>query len=250
MAISENWDSIYDVYQARIQPEISRVELFNVIADMGNELRDGHVILRSEFNISKYLNYYLDYPRNYNIQNLEKNYWGDYNITVPLIHQEIDSVGYIHYRSFVSMISESDLDFVFELYKDSKGLIIDIRENEGGNPANGFRILKRLVQERKLIYRHRWVDGPERDDFTDWEDVYLDPEPELLGFDGPVTVLTNRFCYSAANWFAAMTKAYPNIQLLGDYTGGGGGVPQGENSPMDFPSISLHHKPLCPMALV
>lgn len=38
-------------------------------------------------------------------------------------------------------------------------------------------------------------------------------------------VLTNRFCYSGANYFTTAVKNLPHVTVLGDTTGGGGGIP-------------------------
>ncbi len=46
-------------------------------------------------------------------------------------------------------------------------------------------------------------------------------------------VLTNRRCYSAGNYFAAMCRS-AGILLVGDQTGGGGGVPAGSELPNGF----------------
>ena len=150
-----DWDSIYNVYRPQVSSTTSREELFTIMATMLNTLRDGHVNLRSEFNISKYENWFLDYPPNFEREVILYYYLGeDYQITGPLLHKEIDGVGYVRYGSFQSPIGEDHLDYVYTTYKNAKGIIIDIRGNEGGDPANGFRILERIVKERKMIYRH------------------------------------------------------------------------------------------------
>jgi C-terminal processing protease CtpA/Prc len=212
---------------------MSRQELFDVMAAMLNTLQDGHVNLRSEFNISRYENWFLDYPANVDRELLIRNYWGDYHITGPLINTFIKDVGYIYYGSFVRPISPKDLDYVFDRFKNTKGLIIDIRSNEGGNPANGFAILERIIRERTLLYLHAFKSGPGRNEFEPFRDVYLEPASDKVRYAGKVVVLTNRRCYSAANYFAAMCRS-AGIPLIGDQTGGGGGVPAGSELPNGF----------------
>lgn len=229
-----NWDSVYEVYRPRVSNDMDREELFSVMAAMLNTLRDGHVNLRSEFNISKYEGWFLDYPANLNRELILHNYLGyDYKITGPLLHKEIQGVGYVRYSSFQSQISEENLDYVIQSYNGSKGIILDIRGNEGGNPANAFRIIERIVKERKLVYRHAFKSGPGRNDFEPFNDVYIEPAPEKISFDKKFVVLTNRQVYSAANYFAAICKVY-GITLIGDQTGGGGGVPSGSELPNGF----------------
>ncbi len=229
-----DWDSVYNVYRPQVNSSTPREELFNVMANMINTLRDGHVNLRSEFNISKYENWFLDYPANFEREMILYYYLGnDYKITGPLLHKEIEGVGYVRYGSFQSIIDEDDLDYVFTTYKNSKGIIIDIRGNEGGDPANGFKILERIVKDRKIIYRHSFKNGPGHNDFESFKDVYLEPDMEKIRYDKKVVVLTNRLVYSAANYFSAICRVY-GITLIGDQTGGGGGAPAGSELPNGF----------------
>ena len=229
-----DWDSVYNVYRPQVSSNMSREELFNVMANMINTLRDGHVNLRSEFNISKYENWFLDYPANFEREMILYYYLGnDYKITGPLLHKEIRGVGYVRYGSFQSIIDEGDLDYVFTTYKNSKGIIIDIRGNEGGDPANGFKILERIIKDKRIIYRHAFKNGPAHDDFESFEDVYLEPDMEKIRYDKKIVVLTNRLVYSAANYFSAICRVY-GIMLVGDQTGGGGGAPAGSELPNGF----------------
>lgn len=228
-----NWDSVYTVYRPQVHSNMSREALFEVMAAMLATLRDGHVNLRSGDNISKYENWFLDYPANVDRELLIRQYWGDYHITGPLINTLIGDVGYIYYNSFRNPISVGNLDYIFNRFKDSKGLIIDIRSNEGGNPVNSFRILERMIRERKMIYKQAFKNGPGHTDFEPFHEIYLDPEFEKIRFEKKVVVLTNRRCYSAANYFAASCKAL-GITLMGDQTGGGGGVPAGSELPNGF----------------
>src|SRR5688572_3205691 len=229
-----DWDSVYNVYRSQVNGNTSREELFNLMANMLNTLRDGHVNLRSEFNISKYENWFLDYPANFERELILYYYLGgDYKITGPLLHKEINGVGYVRYGSFQSSIDEGDLDYVFTTYKNSKGMIIDIRGNEGGNHANGFKILERNIKIRKMIYRHAFKNGPGHNDFEAFKDVYLEPEMEKIRYDRKVVVLANRLVYSAPNYFSAICRVY-GITLIGDQTGGGGGAPAGSELPNGF----------------
>jgi hypothetical protein len=229
-----NWDSIYAVYRPRINDNLTREELFTVMAEMLNTLRDGHVNLRSEFNISKYEQWFLNYPENFNRELILYHYLGnDYQITGPLLHKEINGVGYVRYGSFQSAVSDNDLDFVLNSYKNSKGIIIDIRGNEGGNPANGFKIIQRIIKDKRLVYRHAFKSGPDHKDFEPFNDVYLEPSTGSISYNKKVVVLTNRLVYSAANYFSAICKVY-GIPLVGDHTGGGGGVPAGSELPNGF----------------
>lgn len=225
-----DWDSIRNVYRPLALQAQSDIELYDVLAEMLNTLRDGHVNLRTPFDISRFQPY-LEAPANYSFEILERNYLGDYRITGYLLNQEIEGVGYIHYRSFVNPILESELDQVIARFKDLPGVIIDIRNNEGGNPENGLKIASRLIQERAKIYSYQTKNGPGPEDFTSKKDVFLDPNTDSPHFEGRVVVLTNRKVYSAGSYFSAYIKGIEGVILMGDDTGGGSGVPAGYDLP-------------------
>ena len=62
------------------------------------------------------------------------------------------------------------------------------------------------------------------------EATYLEPSSNIR-WHKPVCVLTNRSVYSAANSFAVMMHALPNVTLVGDHTGGGSGMPMSSSLP-------------------
>lgn len=233
-----DWDATYQLFRPQVSNDMSREELFYLMGEMLNTLEDGHVNLRSEFDVTKYLDYYLTRPRNFNFHLIEKNYLTkDWQGLFPLLINDLgDSIGYISYRSFQSAIADDDLDRALTRFQDMKGLIIDVRDNEGGDPANGFKLIRRLADERRLVYYNSWKSGPGPDDFTTPEPTYLGPAAgeDVVRYQGPVAILTNRFSYSAASWFAVMGKAFPHITIVGDTTGGGSGVPSGSELPNGF----------------
>ena len=49
-----NWDSIHTVYLARVDTVKTTYQFFDLMGNMLNELKDGHVNLYSDFNTSHY----------------------------------------------------------------------------------------------------------------------------------------------------------------------------------------------------
>lgn len=225
-----DWDSVYQVYRPQVSNEMTAQELFDVMEAMLNTLRDAHVNLRSDFDISFY-DYYNEAPRNFYFHDIEKNYLRQtLRITGRMWNGIIDSIGYIHYPSFQLPIEEDELDYLVDRFRNLKGLIIDIRDNEGGDPLYGFRLARRIATERTHIYTTIYKNGPGIDDFTSPSEAYLDTNDEKK-FNLQVVLLTNRVTYSAGNFFTAMMMALPDVTVLGDTTGGGGGVPLGWELP-------------------
>ncbi len=224
-----DWDAVYQEFRPRIYQEMNEAELWDVCTEMLDLLRDGHVNLRNENDIYFYP-WYSGAPENFDEFLLEANYWGNFEITGAMRNTIIDSIGYIYYRSFNGQITEDQLDYLAEKFAGLAGLIIDLRNNEGGNPENGFRLARRFIDERRHIYTTIYKDGTDPDAFTPPEKAFLEPEGKPLPKQR-VAVLCNRTTYSAGNFFIAMMKAFPNVTVIGDRTGGGGGAPVGWELP-------------------
>ena len=226
-----DWKEIRRTYRPLVKEGMTQQELFDLMADMLYELQDGHVNLTSDFDRSRNWDWYLGHPPNYNGAIGERSYLGsNFRMTGPLRNQVIDSVLYIHYSSFSSDISEGHLDILMRRASPLKGVIIDVRNNGGGN-LNNARMLASCFTEKTVAYaRERRKIGPKHNDFSEWQTLTV-PVKKGLRFGGKVVVLSNRACYSATSFFAQMMKTLPNVQLLGDNTGGGGGAPSSGELP-------------------
>jgi len=222
---SVDWDEIYNNYRPLIQGDMNDKELFAVLADMLFELKDGHVNITSSFDRSRNWDWFLDYPANFNENIVYRNYLGnDYLMTGPLHNQIIDSVLYVYYSSFSSNISNAHLDQLMERAQGMNGLIIDIRSNRGGSSNNAVALASCLTGEVFEYGKSRVKNGPEKDDFSPWTVLKISPRAGKK-FTGQVVLLCNRNSYSSSNRFAQMMKSLPNAILMGDDTGGGGGIP-------------------------
>jgi hypothetical protein len=221
-----NWDSIGAVYRKQVSNTISDDSLFNVLDKMLFTLKDGHVNLKSSYNRSRNWQWYLDFPQNYDEGLLERNYLGNWKTTGAFSHQLIKNVAYIHYGSFSSDVSEGQMDYIIDTYKDAKGLIFDIRNNSGGSISNAFTILKRFTDKAVLVGKIQDKNGPKRDAFSALQEIWVNPKAGSKTFaNKKIIILTNRSCYSAASFFPALARALPNVTTMGDWTGGGGGLP-------------------------
>ena len=120
-----DWNEIHDRYKTQISDTMNQYVLFDVLGDMLNELKDGHTNLISTFNMSRYWDWYLDYPDNFD-SDIQENYLGrNYSIAGGLKYTTLSDgqIGYIYYGSFSSSAGESGLDHIFYQFKDCKGLI-------------------------------------------------------------------------------------------------------------------------------
>ena len=227
-----DWDEVYDRYSARVGEGMSDEELFDLLASMLFELRDGHVNLESPFDLSRNWQWYLDFPENFQYSVVERNYLGpDHRITGPLRNTVIDSVGYMYYPNFSAHVSEADIDHVMHRFRGLKGVIIDIRNNGGGNAQNITRLASRFADTRRHVHSQYFKNGPGHEDFLETPvKHYVEPEGAHR-FTGPVIVLSNRKCYSAATLFIQTMRVFPHVTIMGDSCGGGGGYPISQELP-------------------
>lgn len=222
-----DWDEVYARYRPLVNDQMSEEALFGVMRNMLNELRDAHVSLISNFDVATYRDWFLDYPANYNETIIERNYLGkDYRTVIPFRTKVIRNVGYIRYSSFLAPIDGDRWNQLVDDYRNLNGVIIDIRDNVGGLLINIDTLASRLAQRsdgsEPVVGYVRYKDGPGHDDFTR---IFPKKLSEYRTFNKPVVVLTNRQVYSAANEFASVMAGLPNVMLVGDITGGGGGAP-------------------------
>jgi hypothetical protein len=221
-----DWDQSYARYRPRVTPETGPVELFDLLDSMLFELRDGHVNLRSPFDLSRNWNWYLNSPSNFDYDLLERNYFQQRERYIgPFVVAGLpDSIGYVYYSAFSRGFSNRDIDLIVAIFENAKGLIIDIRDNGGGSVENARRLAGRFLTEERVVGRQRYKSGPGHEDFTEFEDIVLEPAGDTA-FTKPVVLLTNRSSYSAANLFTLYMRDLPQVTHLGDTTGGGGGLP-------------------------
>jgi hypothetical protein len=226
-----NWDSIHTVYSKKINSNLNEFQLFQVLSDMMDELRDDHSNLVSPFNISRY-DVALNSDANFRWRTIEENYLTDPEITGSFTNDFLanNQVGYIRYSSFSDGISSSVLDYLLIKYQDTKGLILDLRENGGGSVLNVPMLLERFAPTSKTVGYFITRNGPNHSDFSDKSDYKINKHNGVTYYK-PVYVLTDRGSYSATTMFTLGTKSYSNITLIGDTTGGGGGLPNGGQLP-------------------
>lgn len=221
-----DWDAIHDKYQPLITSNMGNDGLFQVLDSMLAELKDGHVNLYSSSNVARYWDWYLDYPRNFNKGIIERQYLGKtYRIAAGMKYKILDdNIGYIYYESFSSGVGNGNLDEVLSYLAPCSGLILDVRNNGGGNLTNSERIAARFTNEKVLTGYIQHKTGKGHSDFSDPKPIYLEPSNSIR-WQKPVMLLINRHSYSATNDFVNAMRYFPNVTLVGDKTGGGSGLP-------------------------
>ena len=224
-----DWEDLKDKYGRQIRPDMSDQTLFDLLAEMFLELKDGHVNLVADFNRSRYIGWYFEAPENFDYSVLERSYFeGEQEFIGPFEFHAFGDIGYCYLGSFGRDMTEGHLDALMNQFEDKKAVIIDVRNNGGGSGMQALKLAGRFTTENRTVARRRAKNGPAAKDFTEWQNVNLKAvENPSKGFlNKPVVVLTNRRCYSATNSFVQYMRELPDVTLIGDRTGGGAGTPK------------------------
>lgn len=226
-----DWNEVHERYRSAVSEKMGRTQLFEVLCRMLGELRDGHVNLFSAFDLGREWSWHENYPANY-ADTLQRKYLGtDYRVTNGLRYKRLeDNTGYIYCGSFENVFGEGNLDEVMFYLAPCTRLIIDIRNNGGGQLTSAQQLAARFTEKELTVGYMRHKTGKGHNDFSAPVKQTLVPSKGLR-WQKSVYVLTNRSVYSAANEFVKYMKAIGQsrtdvkVLIIGDSTGGGGGMP-------------------------
>ncbi|GLR71598.1 S41 family peptidase [Agaribacter marinus] len=115
------------------------------------------------------------------------------------------------------VILSSVLDRIVEDLKDTAGIIIDIRYNEGGDDLVGQMFAERFFPERTQVYSKQ---ARLLDERTPLQTVFVTPVGETI-LDKPTAILTSSSTSSAAESFALSMREHDKSILVGEATAGG-----------------------------
>jgi carboxyl-terminal processing protease len=135
-------------------------------------------------------------------------------ITVPSFYQDYNAraAGDENYRS-----TTRDVRKLIEEFKASGGvdsLVLDLRENGGGHLSEAIGLVNLFVAQGPVVQLRE----------TGGRVEVLESEGQGVVYDGPLTILVDRFSASASEIFAAAMQDYGRGLVLGQETYGKGSV--------------------------
>lgn len=220
-----DWQAVKALYRPQIDKNMSEEAYFELLSGMLAELKDGHVSLFAGFNNWFYYDFYINTPSNFNFNFIERNYLNYQNTIGPFVYDILEgNIGYLYYESFGDDFTDEELGYLVGYFKDTKGLIFDIRNNSGGAADNIIQLMSVLVDEDKLIGK---TFTPDMDGNLVEKDIEIKKHDEIESWNKEIVLLTNRKCFSSANVFAGFMSSLDNVSIVGDTTGGGSGLAVG-----------------------
>ena len=222
-----DWNEVYDRYAPAFNEKMTDRQLFEVLANITYELRDGHVNLYASHNVARYGAWFDDYPANY-ADTLERIYLGksgDYEVASGLKYKILDdNIGYVRCASFQYGFGDGNIHEMLRTLALCDGLIIDIRNNGGGMLTAAEQLASIFTNETYTAGYIAHKTGKGHNDFSTPQPIKIDPFVGLR-WQKPAVILTNRSTFSAANAFVMYLKGRPRLTIIGDKTGGGSGMP-------------------------
>ena len=135
------------------------------------------------------------------------------------------AVGYLHLYSF--LYSVADFEKLLDQMGDVNSLILDVRDNSGGDESLAARIAGRFTDHDVVYARASY-----RDPFSAATDAFCPPVDRMLKPATPgkcdarrVAVLQGPYCVSSTEAFLLMMRALPNVTTIGQTSRGASGNP-------------------------
>lgn len=136
-------------------------------------------------------------------------------ITIPTFYSDFAAAqrGDADYRSTTRDVRR----LLVELRQEAvDGVLIDLRQNGGGSLQEAVELTGLFIDEGPVVQVRNALGSVE---------VATDPDPALI-YDGPLTVLVDRFSASASEIFAGALQDYGRAVIIGEQTFGKGTVQQ------------------------
>ncbi len=226
-----DWDSMYNIYHPQAQLAQNEMELWDVCTDMLDALDDQHISMHmdtgfgfvsgkeaelaseKEFSLDNVLSEYLE-------EGYENILWNANYPDYQFVYGKLKgaNLGYIYFPHFDSLDDNwhETIDEANTFFSDVDGLVVDVRNNGGGNPIINRYAAHRFMKDEKFIFSIQTRNGPEHDDFDEPIDYYS--KSEGTTFTKPIIALTNKSTVSAGEEFMIYMQSQDHVTVLGSVT--------------------------------
>ncbi len=244
-----DWQQTYRRYRPRVSATTSPDSLYAVFSAMLAPFQDNHinVIMPGvrQFKSVKPSQFAREFPTD----SLRRRFWALVDQTLarngfgpvqtlgpefrgqPLFHYAVSPrLAYLRFnRCFVDPDADSKpdavalgklLDTLFPQLANSQALLIDVRDNIGGNDEFGFELAGRFTGRKvTAMYKQTRKRGGGYEELEAPETWTIEPRGSAP-YSGAVRLLTNDKTVSAGDVFAMIMKELPRTQLIGGNTRG------------------------------
>lgn len=235
-----DWKKQYDTYRPKVTKKTSDGELFDIFCQILDPLNDGHIELRVKggghqrtrhFSPEKTPRFHQEFTKR-EIKQLFKTtektlishgFGKPRETKAWMLHYcRSHKFGYIRILELEGIKKRSltvALNKIARDFRSLKGIIIDIRDNPGGEDSIAITIINRFCDHKRVAFHRKTKIGPGKNDFTPLKTWYLEPQGDVQ-FTGPIVLLTCDSVFSGGEAFALAIKQLPHVTILGDRTNG------------------------------
>jgi carboxyl-terminal processing protease len=111
------------------------------------------------------------------------------------------------------------LDKILNNFIELEGVIIDIRNNPGGDDSTVIQIVNRFCDRKRIAFHRKTKRGPGVDEFSPLKTWHIEPQGNTQ-FAGPIVLLTCDSVFSGGEIFALTLKELPYVTIIGEHTNG------------------------------
>ena len=214
-----NWDSIHTVYRARVEL-MEGDEIYSLLYDLVAELKDGHakIYTKGGDDIRPYTPPRFRRDDKAFDPNLIRKYFDKPLLIIAENAMEYEfiskAIGYVRLSTFgkAMRLNVDDIDIVIEHFSNATGVIIDIRDNDGGTSSAYDPIIGRFIKT-ELSTESAFGFNGKRVPYK------ILPQGKNQ-FTGPIIILQNGASFSAGEIFPSRMRQLDYVTLVGDTTAG------------------------------
>ena len=220
-----DWDALYRVYRPQVTATTTSEELWDILLAMLGHLNDEHVCL-------------ADSSRRVGAGSSDERKASDFSLDLvktTYLHGKFsdalggsfvygwlsDGIGYLYIADLkdgLDAVSKT-IDAVLVEFAMARVMIVDVRNNPGGNGRAEEIVANRFADRRRHYMTVQTRYGPAHDDL--WPAEYRCIEPSgPLQFTRPTVLLANRASASAADIFILAMRVLPHVTVAGDASEG------------------------------
>jgi len=235
-----DWNGQYDIFRPKVASDTSEDELFDIFCDMLAPLNDGHVELMAKTN--------GDDKKRYFNPELKPRFWQEFtkkeikslfkttketlvsngfekprkSATWILRYCKSSNYGYLRILELEGLKKRkltAALDQMLSDFRGLDGVIIDIRNNPGGDDSTVIQIVNRFCDRKRVAFHRKTKRGSGKDDYSPLKTWHIEPQGDTQ-FTGPIVLLTCDSVFSGGEVFALALKELPYVTIIGDHTNG------------------------------
>jgi len=219
-----DWNALRELYRPIAASARTNYEVGGVIGMLLAHLEDLHISVTAGGEWLQVYNRMRPHNSNWNEVKSQVEDLKDSGLGIAW-GQAPSNIGYINIWNLSSGGLSDAFDDALEGLGRTRGLILDLRFNGGGDEALGRRIAGRFADKEFVYSISRYREGGGHDELGPELPRKLEPRGPWR-YEAPVVVLIGQRTMSSAESLALMLAGCPEVTTMGDRTAGSSGNPR------------------------